>query len=241
MWLVTRAVSAVVLLVVARTQAANLWTPAAPSYAEYTGLMWDASWYREIAEHGYPQGLPRGADGAVVQNAWAFFPLFPALARAAMTVTGLSWQVVAPCLALLLSVAAALVVHQAVVAALDAHGGTRAGRHDRWLPLAVVAVVGLSAAAPVLQAAYTESLALLTLAGALIMLVRRRYVAAVPLVLALGLTRAVALALVVPVVTHAVLRLRAARSADPFPAPERMRLAALGLATVVSGDRKSVV
>src|SRR5665647_1444525 len=107
-----RLVSAVVLLLVARTQAANLWTPQAPSYAQYTGLMWDASWYREIAEGGYPDMLPTGSDGRVLQSAWAFFPLFPALARALMAVTGAPWQVVAPTLALVAGTGAALVVHQ---------------------------------------------------------------------------------------------------------------------------------
>ena len=87
-WLVARAFSALVLMVVARTQAANVWTDAAPSYAQYTGLMWDASWYREIAEVGYPAGLPRGYDGQVTQSAWAFFPLFPMLVRGVTELTG---------------------------------------------------------------------------------------------------------------------------------------------------------
>ena len=56
-WVATRAFSAVLLLVVARTQEATVWTPASPSYAQYTGAMWDASWYRLIAEEGYPDGL----------------------------------------------------------------------------------------------------------------------------------------------------------------------------------------
>ena len=80
-YLATRLVAAVVLLAVARTQAANLWTPASPSYSQYTGLMWDASWYRQVAEQGYPNVLPLGADGHVQQNALAFFPLYPAAMR----------------------------------------------------------------------------------------------------------------------------------------------------------------
>ena len=46
--------------------------------------MFDGSWYRNVAENGYPAELPRGEDGLVQQNAWAFFPLFPMLARGLM-------------------------------------------------------------------------------------------------------------------------------------------------------------
>lgn len=258
-----RLVSAVVLLVVAERQAANLWTPASPSYLEYTGLMWDASWYRTIAEQGYPAELPVGADGRVQQNAWAFFPLFPALARVLMALTGAPWSTVAPLLALVLGTAALLVVHRVVALGLAAavRAGTTGAPLDarvvRALPLATVAVLATGAASPVLQVAYTESLALLLVAGALWCLLARRYAFAVPVVLALGLTRAVALPLVVAVAAHAWQRHReASRSAgvpdegghapddvdaadtgaaDPWAPGERWQLGALGLVAAVSG------
>jgi len=209
-WVATRAFSAVLLLVVARTQEATVWTPASPSYAQYTGAMWDASWYRLIAEEGYPDGLPVGPDGRVPQTAWAFFPLFPALVRAVVAVTGASWDVAAPTLALVLGTAAALVVHRVVAAAVAR--SSLAPRVGRALPLASVALLGASAAAPVLQVAYTESLALLLLAAVLWCLVERWYLAAVPLVLGLGLTRAVALpvavaGLVTPLIAALVMSL----------------------------------
>lgn len=209
-WLGARAFSAVVFLVVARSQAENPWTPAAPSYAQYTGLMWDASWYREIAERGYPAGLPTDAGG-VTQNAWAFFPLFPTMVRGLMVVTGGPWEVLAPTLALLLGTVAALVVFL-LLEAVVARGplaGTDVGRR---LPLAGVAVLGLAGAAPVLQVAYTESLALLLLAGVLWCLVERQYLLAAVLLPALGLTRAVALPVLVAVVVHATARYRRARA-----------------------------
>lgn len=217
-----RLVSGVVLVVVARTQAANPWTPASPSYLEYTGLMWDAGWYREIAETGYPVGLPRGADGAVQQNAWAFFPVLPLLVRTLMTVTGAPWHVVAPLLALVAGAAALLVVHRLVS---DVHG-------DR-VALVAVAVLTTSAASPVLQVAYTESLALLLLATALLLLRRRLYLWAVPVTLLLGLTRAVALGLVVAVAAHALGRLRA--EGRGWPVPQRVACASLAVAGVLAG------
>lgn len=233
-WVATRAFSAVLLLVVARTQEATVWTPASPSYAQYTGAMWDASWYRLIAEEGYPDGLPVGPDGRVPQTAWAFFPLFPALVRAVVAVTGASWDVAAPTLALVLGTAAALVVHRVVAAAVAR--SSLAPRVGRALPLASVALLGASAAAPVLQVAYTESLALLLLAAVLWCLVERWYLAAVPLVLGLGLTRAVALPVAVAVVAHGVARRRDERAGGPpVPAGDWARLGALLAASGLAG------
>ena len=207
-----RAGSALVLLAVATTQAENPWTGAAPSYFSYTGLMWDASWYRGIAEQGYPAGLPRGTDGAVLQNSWAFFPLFPLLARVVMLVTGGSWQVVAPLSATVLGVAAMLVVHQVVSHAM---AQPRAAVLDRRrpgaravVPLLTVALLATSASSPVLQVGYTESLALLLVAAVLWSIQRERYGLAALVVVALGLTRAVALPVVVVVLAHAVSRWR---------------------------------
>jgi hypothetical protein len=221
-----RLVSAVVFLAVARTQEANLWTPAAPSYPEYTGRMWDADWYRGIAEDGYPVGLPRNADGSVPQNAWAFFPLFPALVRG-LTTAGIPWQVAGPTLALLLGAVAMLVVYRVVESAVRLYGTAAPAdpatdspldAGAAWaarLPLATVAVLATFASAPVLQVAYTESLALLLLAATLWCLMQRWYLPAIPLVLALGLTRAVALPVAVAVVAHAVGLRR--RPADDAP------------------------
>ncbi len=240
-----RLVSAVVFLAVARTQEANLWTPAAPSYPEYTGRMWDADWYRGIAEDGYPAGLPRNADGSVPQNAWAFFPLFPALVRL-LTTAGIPWQVAGPTLALLLGAVAMLVVHRVVEAAVGLYGAAAPAdpatdspldAGSAWaarLPLATVAVLATFASAPVLQVAYTESLALLLLAATLWCLLQRWYLPAIPLVLALGLTRAVALPVAVAVVAHAVgLRRRPADDAPQDRAGWRILLL-LG-ASIVAG------
>ncbi|GGC15162.1 hypothetical protein [Cellulomonas carbonis] len=218
-----RLVGAVVLAVVARTQAATGWTAASPSYLEYAGLMWDASWYRGIAEQGYPVGLPTGPDGRVVQNAWAFFPLFPLLVRVPLA-AGVPWHVAAPVVATGLGLAAAVVVHRVV---------RLTGASER-VALTTVALVQAHAAAPVLQVAYTESLALLLVAACLWAVMTRRYLLAVPLVVALGLTRAVALPLALVVVVHAAHRWRT-RAADPWPTRERVGLAALGAVSVVAG------
>lgn len=232
-WLGARLVSAVVLVVVARTQAANGWTGASPGYLEYAGLMWDASWYRQIAEHGYPTALPVGADGRVQQNALAFFPLFPVLVRGLMAATGGPWSVVAPLTATALGAVAALVLHHVVAAAVAGPGA--AGLPDavrRALPLTTVGLLGTSASAPVLQVGYTESLALLGVLMVIHAVQRERYVVAALAVAAVGLTRAVALPLALVVVAHAGARLRSGR---PFPVRSRWAVGALAGWAAVSG------
>ena len=224
-----RGLSAVVFVLVAGTQAASGWTDASPSYPQYTGLMWDASWYRAIAEHGYPSTLPRGDGGAVLQNSWAFYPLFPLLTRPLLA-AGLPWEVAAPTLAVVLSGLAMLVVHRVLTHAMaQPAAGDLPGRVRRAVPLTGVALLATAASAPVLQTAYTEALALLLLASALWALQRERYLLAAAPVLALGLTRAVALPLVVAVLAHGVARWRR-DGATRWPA-----LAALAAATVASG------
>ncbi len=228
---VARAFSAVVLLVVASRQAANGWTGASPGYADYTGLMWDATWYRRIAEGGYPATLPVGADGLVQQNEWAFFPLYPMLVRGAMAVTGGSWAVVAPTVSLLLGAVAMLLVHRTVV-----RGAPRAVAARPGLPLATVLLVSVFPTSVVLQVGYTEALALLLVAASLLAVVTRRYAWACAVVLALGFTRAVALPMAAVVVVHAWVRWRGWRAAGERPSPrDVVGIGALALTAAVSG------
>jgi hypothetical protein len=206
----------------ARFQVANGWTGADPTYLEFAGI-WDGDWYRRIAEHGYPLPLPRDAAGQPVQSEWAFYPAYPLLVRAVMAVLGSSWTTTAPVVSLLLGGAAVVVVHR-----LFAHA---AGRRAA---LAGVVLVSVFPSSPVLQLAYTESLALLALAASLYLLVTRRYVAAVPAVVLLGSTRAVALPFALVVAVHLVTRWRARRR-DPFPPPQRIAVVVLGLVSAAAG------
>lgn len=221
-FLLGRAVSAVVLVVVAQFQVAAYWVAARPSYLEFTGLMWDASWYRQIAEGGYPEELPRGADGLVQQNAWAFFPLFPVLVRGVMVVTRAPWHVAAPLLALALGTLAAVVIVRLVE-----RGAPRAVAARPGLPLATVALVAAFPTSVVLQVGYTESLALLLIAVTLLLVVERRYAWASLAVLALGFTRAVALPVAAVVVVHALVRWNASRQGRD--ALGRREVAGIGL------------
>lgn len=230
-WGASRLVAAAVFVWTSTVQEANVWTGANPPYQEFVGLFYDAGWYRQIAETGYPAELPRDAQGLVQQNPWAFFPLYPMFVRGVMTVTGGTWVVVAPTVALLLGGAAMLLVHEVV-----RYGAPRAVAARPGLPLATVAVVCAFPTAAVLQVAYTESAALLLVAASLLLLVRRRYGWAALAVLALGFTRAVALPMAAVVVVHAAVRWwRARRGDDELGVRDGAGLLGLALAAVVSG------
>lgn len=233
LYLATRAVTFGLLIWAAAHQGANPWGGAPPTLQEFVGLFWDAGWYQRIIADSYPLPVPVSDDGALTQSAWAFFPLFPLLVRTVMLVTGAGFAAAAPVVAFVLGVAAAVVVfvlvRQEVAGRTDARTGRRAG-------LLTVLALGVFPAAPALQVAYTESLALLLLALALLFLTRRRYVLVAIAVLALGLTRAVALPFVAVLAVHAYLRWRDARAAGvPLTRRQLGGLAALGSTAVVAG------
>ena len=226
-----RLFTTVVFLWVASVQEQNPWTAEHPDYFPYVGFMFDGSWYRNVAENGYPAELPRGENGLVQQNAWAFFPLFPMLARGLMQLTGGSWDVVAPLLALVLGAGAVLAIHQTVV-----RGAPRAVAARPGLPLASVALVSVFPTAAVLQVAYTEALALLLIASALLLLIRRDYGWMALVVVALGFTRAVALPMAAVVVVHAAVRWWSARrGTDTWTWRTGVGLGALTLLSAASG------
>ena len=232
-WAATRLFAAGAFVWTATVQEANLWTAANPPYQQFVGLMYDAGWYQQIAEGGYPAELPRDDQGLVQQNQWAFFPLYPMLVRAVMTLTGGTWAVVAPTVALVLGAGAMLAVHEAV-----RHGAPRAVAALPGLPLITVALVCAFPTAAVLQVAYTESAALLLVASALLLIVRRHYAWAALVIVALGFTRAVALPMAVVVVVHAAVRWwrsRRGTQGDTFGWRDGLGLAGLAAAAAVSG------
>jgi hypothetical protein len=204
-----RAVSWVLLVLASRDQPVMQdWTGPTVEPIDMT-VLWDGSWYRHIAEHGYPHELPVDANtGRVSQNAWAFYPLFPLLSRLLMDLTGLGFPAVASSLALLCGLGAALVMGQLL--------SERVG--DR-VALATVAVWGAYPAAVSLQIAYTESMAMLVLCLLLWAVMRRQWVATGALALLLGVTRPIAVPVVVVVAVALWLRWRARRT-DPIPRTE---------------------
>lgn len=121
---------------------------------------WDGDWYRKIAVEGYEYA----ADGK--QHNVAFFPLFPLLARSAMSL-GLSYEMAAPIVNSLAFLAAAIVLYYWV----KAYHGSRAARWSTavmvWCPFSLFCTV-----------AYTEGLFLLVSTASLRAYEQRQYVTA---------------------------------------------------------------
>jgi hypothetical protein len=231
-YVVTRLIDAVLIVIAARHQIAlprgapglagyNIWasSPASPGYSSVASN-WDGQWYFSIASHGYPATLPRNAAGHVVPNQWAFYPAFPLLAGAIMRLSGLGFTVVAPILNVLLGGAAVTVMFRLI--------NQRSGR---FAASATVLLTCTYMAAPVMQIAYTESMALLLVCTALLLLRNRRYGWLIPVLVMLALTRGVALAFAPVVVVHGISRYRR-RLVEPFSVLDRWRVLGLACLTV---------
>jgi len=164
----------------------------------FTGFLtsWDALWYREIALHGYPQHLPLFANGDVSYNAWAFFPVFPAVSRGLMTVTGLPFEIAGPLVATFAGGAAVFALHRVV--------RMRFGMRAAWWASVFFAFGPMSW---VLQLAYAESLFLFLLFCALAAMMRRRYWLMIPFAVLASFTHPGALALGAALVIKATVRL----------------------------------
>lgn len=218
-----RVFSAAVLWWIARTQQDPvIFSGQNPRYFD-VAAQWDGQWYRRIAEEGYPSALPLTDGGLVAQNEWAFYPLFPLAARVVMTLTGWPFAVAGAVLATVLGYAAAM-----VIAGLLRHRVGTAGA------LGAVALWASFPSAPVLQVAYTESLALLLLAAVLWLLVRRQWLWAAALALLAGLARPIALPLGLVALVAVVRRVRH-RHAEPISPAEAAGMATSLLACALSG------
>jgi hypothetical protein len=194
-------------------------------------LNWDAIWYERIFDHGYPDELPVGTDGRVQQNEWAFYPVYPYAVRIVAALLGSDFATVAPLLSLAAGLGAGVVMARLLVETLPV---TVPRARLEGFALAAVAVWAACPVAPVLQMAYTESFSMLLLVGFLLLLVRERWWLAGAGALLLGLTRPIALPLVVVVAVGLWMRWRV-RSDRPVPAAERVAMVgAFGL-TGLSG------
>jgi hypothetical protein len=223
-YLGSRAVSTALLAAMFAIATANHWEFAShrsnPDFFTFSGS-WDASFYKRIAEHGYPAQLPTAGDGAVLPNEWAFLPLFPWLVRAVMAVTALPFYSAGVLVATACGAGAAVVLSRL----LAARTTERAARWGTVLfcfgPLSFI-----------LQAAYAESLFLLLVFASLLALVRRRYLLLIPLAVAASFTRPGALAIALALGIHLVVRWR---GTQPFPWRQRLTIIAGGAVIAVAG------
>ena len=197
---------------------------AHPTSPGYLALItnWDGQWYQRIATLGYHLPAP-GAPGLKdALRMYAFLPLFPTTVGAMMARTGLSFAV---CVTIVnvTAGAAAMVV---MFALLERTAGW-------FVASAAVLFTCCFVAAPLLQAAYAESIALLLVCTVLLLVAQRRYGWAVVAVVLLSLTRLVTPPLAVVVIVHAVMRFRN-RTQDPIGRGEAVWMAVLAVVSAAS-------
>lgn len=130
---------------------------------------WDGRWYLRAALEGYPSVVGPGdfyaGDVAQVQSPIPFFPLFPGLSRAVMEVFGVGVLV-----AEALAVTAGGAVATCLVWALARDV------YDRQVADRAAVLFAFAPGAIVLSMLYAEALAIALLAGALLLMRRRRWV-----------------------------------------------------------------
>lgn len=177
MYVLARLVSACIFMAAAIHQGTNPWFPPAPDYWNFITI-WDGRWYQEAVDNGYPSVLPVDANGVVAENAWAFYALFPLLAKGLSVITGLGTFPSLTVIAMVAGLAAVLVIYKLF--------REFAGRRTAMWGAIFVSTFPIS---PILQVPYAESLNLLLLAASLLLVVRRRYLAAIPAVVLMCLSR----------------------------------------------------
>jgi hypothetical protein len=179
-------------------------------------LAWDASWYRDIAAHGY---------NSVQSEGLRFFPLFPMISRAVAWLPGVSAGFAVVFVANVSALALGFALYALVMQE----------RHDEELARRAVWLVYLAPPAFVLVMGYAEplfmTLAALTLIG---LRSRRWWLAAVAGFLA-GLTRPVGVLLAVPAAVEG-WKHRDAKAVAPAVAPAVGLVAYLAWAAHLTHD-----
>ncbi|MBC9725164.1 mannosyltransferase family protein [Streptomyces sp. TRM68367] len=160
-------------------------------------LTWDAQWFLDVAQHGYARDFSFTADGLSGSNL-AFFPAYPFTIRAVHTVTGLSYETAGLVASHLALTAALICVHRLMLRLYD----------RRTAHIATVLVACAQPMALVFLMAYSESLFLALAAGALLAIHRKAWMTAGVLTLLAGLTRPVAVALIVALGVAVLLHMR---------------------------------
>ena len=201
-----------------------------PAHPGYLGIItnWDGQWYESLARSGYPalgHGMP--ATTYALQ-AWAFPPVYPFLVRAVMW-TGLSFPGAASvvdgmCGALAMVLMFVLLERQL----------------GRLAAMTGVTLTCCFITAPLLQTAYSESLALLLLVVAFLCLTERKYWLGSAVIVVLGFTRIITVPFGIVVALHALARGRR-RDSDPMSRRELAALATLELASMAGAVSWSLI
>ena len=224
-WLASRAVTTAILVFFAAFERRTNWAGPHPSYLQFAQF-WDSGWYHQIALHGYPSVPPVTSTGAVQENAWAFYPAYPDVVRALMTVSGLNWDILSVAVSLAFSLAGALMFHRLMRLVVP--------------PASALFAVVLLCIAPisaVQQVGYAEPMGAFLLTAALYLLMRRRYLWLIPVVALMDLTRPIGPAFALLMVAHVVSRV----VREPFSRRDRFRAGAAVVGSVAMAGAWPVI
>ena len=202
-------------------------------YGESPGLGtfivgWDAQWYWSIATTGYPAQLPLTEAGSVAENAWAFMPLYPFLAKVVGIPFGY-WGAGGFLVAIVAGYACCFVLFRMM--------------RDRLGDTAALWSVALFASAPLaalFQVAYAETLFLLWVLLAIRCVQRRNYGWLYLLVPLIAFTRPGVLAFALFLGLFGLWRW-ATRTREPLHTREVVHILALGALAVVTGFAWQVI
>ncbi len=157
---------------------------------------WDTRWYEQIVLHGYPAHLPVDSLGDVEYNTWAFFPVFPAIVKAVMTVTGLGFDVAGMAVATVFGGAATVALHRVLLV-----------QFKRTQALWGALLFAFGPMSFLLQVGYAESTFLFFLFVAIWFMQKRRYLGMLPFALIASFTHPGALALAAAIGFQGIHRL----------------------------------
>lgn len=219
----SRVFSTALLFVVYRIAAAtpfrwaDRYVDAGPTKGFFGFLnVWDARFYTQIAQHGYPTTLSIDGAGMVEKNGWAFLPAFPWSVRILAQLTGWDTGAVAAGVATVFGALAALMLYRFLALRVDALGAF-------W----GTTFFCFGAMAFVLEVGYAESMFLFFLFAGMWALISRRYVLLGWFGVVASFTRPGALALALALLIVVIQRFR--KDPGDFPARERAQAVVAGL------------
>jgi hypothetical protein len=178
-------------------------------------LSWDAGWFIRVARDGYEHGYTYDANGTLVGNGLAFFPVYPLLIRGVHEVTRLDYGTAALTLSWVAGAVAAVLVYAL---------GRRL--YDIRVAAALTVLFCAQPMSVVLSMAYSEGLFVALVAATLLAAHRRSWLAAGALGLAAALTRPTGAALAIGLGVAAAIAVRHRR-------PDRWRAVAAAAVAVL--------
>lgn len=222
---VSRVVTTIVLLCFGVVQARE--TGGAVPDLFTLSANWDGQWYWSIAAGGYPSELPTNAAGNVVENAWAFLPVYPLFLGLFMRL-GFPFPIIAVFVTLAAGACAALLFERLL----------RGAGMDAASALFGVVLLCTAPVSPMFQVAYAEAPGLALLFLALLLVQRRRFVVLLPVLVVMSLTRPTGLAFALFLLLYLVLRIvrwRRTPDAHPLPRGEFAAIVGAGLTSFAAG------